>query len=291
MEVDKEKLRSTIYSKIDELPTLPIVVPRILSLMEKANADAGKITEAISHDPALTSKILKVANSAYYGFPQKITSLDRAVALLGFNMVKSLAISVGVIRSLPSKGLSKVFDIEGLWVHSLAVATAMKALARGAKEEDERETLFIVGLLHDLGKIILAEFFPDDFAEVLERSKSDPPVLLYESERRVIGMDHGEVGSMLLSRWKFPELIITPISKHHRHEENGSDYVVEKAALRVADSLVQEIGIGDGGNPFPPEMAKEDMEALAIDKEGVDRVRKELSESREGINGFFQAIQ
>ena len=101
--MDTGTIRARIYSKIDELPTLPTVITRILSLLEDANTNATDITEAISRDPALTSKILKVANSAYYGFSQLISDLERAVALLGFNMVKSLALSIGVMKTLPTE--------------------------------------------------------------------------------------------------------------------------------------------------------------------------------------------
>jgi len=289
--VEKEKLQSVIYAKIDELPTLPAVIPRILSLMEDPGADAHKITEAISHDPALTSKILKVANSAYYGFPQKITSLDRAVALLGFNMVKSLAVSVGVIRSLPSKGLSEIFDIQDLWVHSLAVATAMKVIDGGKDGKEEGEALFIVGLLHDLGKIILAEFFPEDFAAALERSNSGSQAPLYESERQIIGIDHGEVGGMLLSRWKFPDLIVVPVTQHHSLPTGGSEYLKETAALRIADVLAQEASIGNGGNGVVPELPKKELDVLEIGEQELEKVKKELLEAREGIFGFFQAIE
>ncbi len=287
--MEKDRLRSVIYTRIDELPTLPAVVPRILSLMEDPGADARKITEAISNDPAMTSKILKVANSAYYGFPQKITSLERAVALLGFNMVKSLALSVGVIRSLPSPALSGLFDIGNLWMHSLAVATAMRALAEDLGKDNDIESLFIVGLLHDLGKVLLAEFFPEEFARALEGSDSDTP--LDQSERNVIGMDHGQVGGMLLSRWKFPQPIVTAVSTHHVPGNQCTEWVEERAILLMADSLAREIGIGDSGNKCGPAVPPDCTEVTGVEQQSLDKARRELSNAREGIEGFFEALQ
>ena len=288
--MEVEKLRSIIYSKIDELPTLPTVVPRILSLMEEARADVGKVTEAISHDPALTSKILKVANSAYYGFPQKISSLDRAVALLGFNMVKSLAISVGVIRSLPSKGLAEVFNIEDLWVHSLAVATAMRLLEEGKGPGEHLEALFIVGLLHDVGKIILAEFLPDEFAAAVEKSNSDVAQPLYETERHIIGIDHGEVGGMLLARWKFPEVIVVPVTMHHSPEGSWTDFLRETAVLVVADALARQACIGNACSGPIGEVPERALESLEFGGQAVEKVREELTAARDGIYSFFQAF-
>ena len=289
--MEKEQIRSVIYSKIDELPTLPTVVPRVLSLLEDPSADAGKLTEVVSHDPAMTSKILKVANSAYYGFPQKITSLERAVALLGFNMVKSLALSVGVIKSLPSPKLAGLFEVRGLWVHSLAVATAMRQLAEQTGKFDDIESLFIIGLLHDLGKVLLGEFFPDEFARALEQAAVDPAVSLDEAERKTIGLDHGQVGGMLLSRWKFPAAIVSPVSSHHMADSYPTDYSDQKGILMVADSLALELGIGDAGNRAPVQIQPSTLEALELEEGNLEQARRGLIEGKEGIEGFFQALE
>ena len=118
----KDELRAKIYSKIEELPTLPSVLPGLLHLMEDEMVSTSHVADVIGSDPALTSKILKAANSAYYGFPQEIDTLGRTVALPGFNMVGSLALSIGIMHSLPSGIRSSHFSEEGLWTHSLAVA-------------------------------------------------------------------------------------------------------------------------------------------------------------------------
>ena len=163
-----EELRAKIFSTIDELPTLPTVVPKLLNLMDGSRSNATQVTETISRDPALTSKLLKAANSAYYGFPQEITDLERAVALLGFNMVKSLALSVGVFQTLGSGKNTPCFSMEGLWIHSLSVATVIRELAKRLGKEDEKAHLFVVGLLHDIGKVVLDQFFNELFQQALE---------------------------------------------------------------------------------------------------------------------------
>ncbi|MCK4816687.1 HDOD domain-containing protein, partial [bacterium] len=216
--MEKDELRAKIYSKIDELPTLPTVIPKLLSLMDGSKSNAADVTEAISRDPSLTSKILKVSNSAYYGFPQGISSLERAVALLGFNMIKSLALSMGVLSSLPSGSKFPHFSQEGLWIHSLAVATAMKELGQRFGAGDDRDYLFIIGLLHDIGKVVLDQFFGELFQQALEEAQNLEKARLYMAERKVIGFDHGEVGAMLLKRWMFPDMIVNPIAVHHQTE-------------------------------------------------------------------------
>ncbi|MCD6151895.1 MAG: HDOD domain-containing protein, partial [Deltaproteobacteria bacterium] len=178
--MEKQELHQKIYAKIEELPTLPAVIPKLLSLMDNPKSSAAEVTEVISHDPALTAKLLKVANSAYYGFPAKISDLKHAVALLGFNLVKSLAISIGVIKNLPRGKQSAYFSASGLWLHSLAVATVMQDMGRRFySRDDNHDYLFIIGLLHDLGKVVLDQFFPESFNEVLEKANAGEHVKLH----------------------------------------------------------------------------------------------------------------
>ena len=165
--MDQETIRAKIYSKIDELPTLPTVVTKILSLVEDNRSGASDITEAIMKDPALTSKILKVANSAYYGFSKEVSDLNRALALLGFNMVKSLALSMGVLRSLPNQDNSSSFSISRLWLHSVRVATLLKEFGSTPGHNEDQEYLFITGLLHDIGMVVFDQFFSDLFHKFL----------------------------------------------------------------------------------------------------------------------------
>lgn len=289
--MDKDKLRAIIFSKIDELPTLPDVVPKVLDAMEGARSNASRVTGIIARDPALTSKILRVANSAYYGFPQQIADLERAVALLGFSMVRSLAVSMGVMQSLGSSRPSSRFSMEGLWMHSLAVATAIKALARRCGRAEGGEQLFVIGLLHDIGKVVMDQFFPELFDQALERVEHMEPPRLYLVERAVIGFDHGEVGAMLLHRWMFPEMIVGLIAAHHRQGAVPGVDPVDLALLRISDTLPQAVGLGDRGNPAVSDVGSEDMQVLGIETKDLESLQALLEESREGIQAFFSALR
>ena len=288
--MDKNELRTKIYSKIDELPTLPAVLPKLLGLMESDRSNASDITDAISSDPALTSKILKVANSAYYGFSQEISDLEKAVVLLGFNMVKSLALSIGVIHSLPSGKKSPNFSQEGLWIHSLAVATVMQEFGKRYGKADDNGYLFIIGLLHDIGKVVLDQFFSDLFQQALEEAQNLGKAELHVSERRVIGFDHGEIAAMLLTRWRFPEVISNPIAVHHQTEIPEGTSANDVAMLRIADVLPQELGLGEEGNPVPPEIYEADLNALEIKEKELEDMRAYLNGVKDGIYALFSAM-
>lgn len=288
--MEKNALREKIYSRIDELPTLPAMLPKLLNLMESNRTSASDVTDVISHDPALASKILKVANSAYYGFSQKITSLEKAVPLLGFNMVRSLALSIGIIHNLPSGKKLPHFSHEGLWLHSLAVAILMQGFRKKAEKEDERDYLFVVGLLHDIGKIILNHFFSELFQKALEEARSQADTGLYMAERRVIGLDHGEVGAMLLARWRLPTAITNPIDVHHQTEIPEGTRPDDVAMLRIADALAQELELGETGNPVSPKLPEAEIEVLEVTEKELEDMKAHLHSIEDGIHAFFGAM-
>ena len=289
--MEEKELRRIIYSKIDELPTLPVVVHRIMNLVDSSKSDASDITEVIAHDPALTSKILRVANSAYYGFPQEISDLERAVALLGFNMVRSLALSIGIIPCLPSNKTNPHFAWDGLWMHSTGVATLMREMDKRFGSDGEKEYYFVIGLLHDIGKVVQNHFFPESFQQVLEEVQSRGNTVLYEAERKIMGFDHGEVGAMLLERWQFPETITIPITFHHGMEIPSSPEGPDVSMLRIADILSQERGLGDAGKPAPLAVDQRDLERAGMGQKDLEGMRAFLEGAKEEISAFFSAMR
>ena len=288
--MEKDVVLRKIYSKIDEIPTLPAVIPKLLSVMERDGTNASDIANTISTDPALTSKILKIANSAYYGFSQEILSLKLAMPLLGQNMVKSLALSIGVIQSLPSDGKSPNFSDKGLWVHSLAVATLMQELGKRFRKEGNSDHFFIIGLLHDIGKVVLNQYFREIFQEALEEVHNEGIAGLHIAERRLIGFDHGEIGAILLTRWKFPDVISSSIAAHHQIEAPEGAKVCDIAMLRVANALPQELALGQDGNPVPPAISRQDLKVLEIGENEIEEMRAYLVGIKDEIYALFDAM-
>ncbi len=289
--MDKQGLHKKIYARIEELPMLPVVVPRLLSLANNPQSSAGEMIGIIAHDPALTSKLLKVANSAYYGFPQKISDIELAVALLGYNQLKALVLSIGVIKNFPYRKQAENFSESGLWVHSLSVATVMQDMGRRFYRRDSsHDYLFIIGLLHDLGKIVLDQFFPDLFNEALERANASEHVKLHQAEWEIIGIDHSEVAAMLLTRWKFPPKIVQPVAGHHRVEGLAGESREDVALLRIASVIAQESGLGEDGNAAPSSMHPDDMEIIGVAEDDVAAMKTGLQAKREEIESFIAAL-
>ena len=288
--MDRKKFQERIYSKINELPTLPAVIPKLLSLMENEESSAADLTEVISKDPALTSKILKVANSAYYGFSQQISRVEHAVALLGLNMVKSLALSIGIIQTFPSGRTSPYFSLEGLWLHSLSVATVIEELGKRLGEKNADESLFVVGLLHDIGKIVLDQFFNELFQQVLEKANTQDGIKLHIAEQEMIGIDHCEVAGILLKRWRFPHRITNAVTYHHHKEISEETDPVDTAMLRISNIIAQELGMGKEGNIAVNEIRESDLALLKMSMKEFDDLKAYCHGKENEIESLFRAM-
>jgi len=284
----KDSIKSQIFARVEELPTLPTVLPKIMSKIEDDNSSVEEVTALIKQDQALTSKVLKVANSAYYGFPGTIHGLRHAVALLGFNMVKSLTLSIGVMRALPDESDFKNFSQQGLWEHSLAVATTLQLLGEQL-ELPETENLFTIGLLHDIGIVVQVHYFTDEFAQVLQLIHGEGYDQL-EAERKVFGCDHGEISRIVLERWHFPESIVMPIALHHRKLLPEDMHRTTTALLRIANTLPTSIKLGETGLNYELEILEDDVSALGLNKKMLERVTANLEAARADILAFTATL-
>ncbi|RMG72732.1 MAG: HDOD domain-containing protein [Nitrospirae bacterium] len=284
--MERQEVIKRIYSLIDEIPTLPAVVPKLLSLFEQEDADARKIARLISEDPALTANVLKVANSAYYGFPGRITGLEHAVMLLGFNMVRALTLSVGVIKSLPES--KDGFLEETLWLHSIRVATSMEELGKQfSMPSDERGYIFIIGLLHDIGKVLFDLLFPDQYKELLDTEQDFDTASLSKKEISLFGINHAEAGSLLLKRWNFPEIIWMPIGFHH--SDNLPEGIDNRllSLLRLSDMISLNY---ETPEDLCPEDCKAELETLSLEEDVLFTTAHSLKEAEERIRAFYLSL-
>ena len=178
--------------KVKELSTLPLVANNVIQLTQSPKSSALEVGEAISQDPALSSKVLRIANSAFYGFPRKITTIHLAIVVLGFANIRKIVLTASISDMMSGKMKNGNFDREAFWKHSIACAITSKLIAKrlGFKNDEE---VFLWGLLHDLGKIILDSHFRKEFTEVVHLVKKEN-ILIRDAEKRVLGVDHAEVG-------------------------------------------------------------------------------------------------
>jgi len=229
-----------VVAAIEDLPTLPEVVIGITRLVEDPNATTEDIYQIVSTDPALSATMLKLVNSAFYGMSRQVTSLEKAIRILGFVTVRNIALAAFVFDAfLAGKGR---FDYKGFWMHSIATAAGGKVIARRMGLKDHGD-YFVYGLLHDLGVIIEMQFLPDELGEAKRLMAKGEG--LREAEAEAIGCTHNELGAALGAKWDFPPGLIAPIL-HHGTGERPEEFENEVAATECASAVACALEIGDG---------------------------------------------
>jgi len=249
MEALSPDLAARLATAVDGMPAFPRSVQRILHLARDVSCSPKDLVQVIDKDPVVTVKVLRVVNSAYYGLSNPITSVDHAVVFLGFNSIKNLALSIAAVGMLPNNALTG-FDGQRYLMHSLTTAGIARQLAEHLPQADPHNC-FIAGLLHDFGKVVIAQFMPLEFRRSWEMSlwKEVP---LYVAVQEVVGVDHATVGAMLAQKWRFADELVEAIEHQHHPELADSDMM---ACVCAANLISKQLGFDFGGYLGAEELA------------------------------------
>ncbi|MBS12868.1 MAG: HD family phosphohydrolase [Gemmatimonadetes bacterium] len=277
-EMDQKQRLRQVTEKVIGLPSLPTVVTQLINLVGDPATSARDISQLISADQALTAKILKVANSAFYGFPRKIATVQLAIVVLGFETVKNLGLSVAVLKRFQAGKAHPLFDRQQFWEHAIGCGVAARMLAHKRSKKLEPEA-FVAGILHDIGKLILIEYFPDEFGEALELAHEEL-LTISEAEMKVIGVTHAEIGGWLAEKWNLPETLVQAITHHHdpMAMEDPNEILM---ITHAANALTRHNHVGQAGDSLGASLSPE---ASAMFKAGRDISDEDLlAELSEGL--------
>lgn len=268
--IDPKVLRRQVES-INTLPTVPGVLKRLSGVIEKPHITIVEISAFISNDPALTTKVLKMVNSAIYGFPGRIASVSHATMLLGINVIKGLLLGVSVFELMQK-------TMGGLYRHSLACAIASRVIAqkKGLKEPEE---VSIAGLLHDIGKVILTLEYPEEYQAAMNEARKRC-IPIFDAEKEQFNATHANVGGWLSEKWRFPGNLIEVIECHHR-PALAQNAPLETAIVHMADLLVRARGFGFAGDIFAPEVNAGAYQLLALSESDIKDVLNEMEDNME----------
>jgi len=222
---------------LKNLPPAPTLVTELLALFRDPDHDVDKVVQLISYEPSLTAQILRTCNSAYFAGEQPPSDIFDAVSRLGFYQVYCLVVSIYGAKTKSMEGADKGVNVEELWRHSVAVAVSASLVAEEAGQS--KEVAFTAGLLHDIGKLVLASAERERYAAVIQKAKAEG-VLLSALERSTLIIDHAELGGELMQRWNLPPEIVTAVRRHHELEA-ASPYEQLTAAVQVGDMIAHQL--------------------------------------------------
>jgi putative nucleotidyltransferase with HDIG domain len=281
-----------VMKRIRDIPSLPEVVNRILEIIGKPNTPASEIAKLISYDPGLTTKILRMVNSAAYGFQRQISSIQHGIMILGFNTVRGLVLSASIFKMFEGQHGEKGLDHRKFWEHSLGTAVAARLMAQEL-HVPESDDVFSAAMLHDIGKVVLDAYFRQDYQLVLQQAAREHipchGPAFYALEEKVLGVTHTGIGSYLATKWKLPITITEVIQHHHRPQgaENCQPLVYLVALASELAVLQYEQGGVYSREHFTPalveyfDLSDEDLqdflELLQADMASADELLKAIS--------------
>ena len=281
MTVDIAEARETVIAKgislVGELSTLPEVTVRIIQIVEDPRSTAKDLHEIIKNDPALSAKVLKVVNSAFYGLPGQVASVDRAIILLGLSAVKNIAIAASIARLFKGGKLSDDFSAKDLWRHSVAVGVCARLISKASGLVGGGDEIFLAGLIHDLGLLVERQAFSKQLGEVIQRTKAGEGTFL-EMENLVIGADHQGFGEALTTKWKFPRHLRATVGFHHNPGALSQELRKLGCLVQAADIICCSERIGFYLTAADDELTPEIIETAGITQADVETIRTQLAE-------------
>jgi putative nucleotidyltransferase with HDIG domain len=289
--MERENVLYVMKSYIEKMPSLPTTVAKILQICNDPKTSPTDLNRLISLDPVLMGKVMKLINSAYYGLSQKITSLVRAIIMLGINTVKNLALSTAVLASLGRKTDFQALNMEGFWKHSICVGSTAKLIAKKRNIDPKLlEEYFIAGLLHDIGKIPLNNRLSKTFIEALsEAERARHP--LYFAEQHILNVDHAEIGRLIVENWKLSKDIEDVVLFHHNLTEYQGENTDILYTVAIANYFANISELGFSGDRFPEKVQANVFSYIGIDWQYLEQIEDDIKKEIEKAQIFLEVVK
>ena len=266
-----------IISNLDQLPSIPLVVSKIINMVNDPEINFKLVADEISKDQAITTDILRICNSAYFSKGKEITSVDRALVTLGIKEVKDIIV-ISTTKQVLNKPIVG-YDLEKgeLWKHNLVVAMLAKKIATLKKQRAIADVVFTGGIIHDVGKTILALFVANTFKEILETAQAKQ-ISFSDAEREVMGFDHQEIGEKVLEKWQFPEVLRAVVRYHHNPDLAPQQYRQIVSTVHVANTICLMAGVGIGSDGLYHELSENAIKAIDLSQAELEQVYASVPE-------------
>ena len=273
---DKAEAKRQI-KRIKNLPTIPGIVHKISRMVENPDTSSADVGRMISQDQVLSAKVLRMANSAFFGMSRSISSITQALVILGFDVVKGLVLTSSVFDMI-QKGMA------GLWEHSIGCAAASGVIAKMMGREDAEEVL-VAGLLHDLGKVVLTLQLAEETDRVLKLAE-EKGISFFEAEREVLDFTHGDVGLWLAEHWNLPDVLAEPMRFHHQ-PERARNAPEQTAIVHLANIVIRAQGIGFSGDRFVPGLSHQAWDLIGLSPGDFPAILEELEPKLASLQDYM----
>lgn len=276
-----------IVKKTPDLPTIPAAALAVMREADSSVSTAQSVAKHIAQDQALTARVLRLANSAYYGLSRQVVDLQEAVVVLGMRCVRNLAVVAATYpwMSRPLKGY--MLAPKQMWTHSFGVAVAAQQIARKTQRAPD-ETVFIAGLLHNIGKVALSIWLENKLPNMVSLAIKEG-LTFDELERKMLGFDHADVGAYLGEQWNLPKVFIEAI--HYHHNPNGCDptnTVVD--CVHIGDFMTMSMGFGLGGDGLRYDLCEDALTRVGLNKEEIDLLVNDFVDEYQRYESLFEEM-
>lgn len=262
-----------IVALIRHVPPFPKVAERVMELVKDPDVTAHRLAEVIQYDPVITANVLKICNAAYFGLPRKVNSLDEGLVVIGHDILKDIIITSSSARFYQgAAGAGYGLDPGDMWKHSIACGITAKILVRHIKDVDSGSA-FTAGILHDIGKRFLSGFVADDLRRINAKVELEGCSFV-EAEKEILGIDHAELGGMILKKWEFDRPLIDAVRCHHNAD--ALQQAPLTAIVALSNSLVISLGIGVGVDGLASELRGDGLARFSISMETVQKCMVDL---------------
>lgn len=253
----------------ENLPVLPQIASSVLRLADDPDSSARQMEKLIERDSAIAAKVLRVANSSYYGL-SNVPSISRAISILGMNTVRSLVVGIAYQQIISTKQHSKLFSKVDFWRHSVAVATAARILGK-LKMASRAEELYSAALMHDVGMLVLDRFAPEELDEAIQYA-NDEKIHLHQAEQLLFDCDHALIGGLLADRWGLTGSLKSAI-RHHHSPWDDEEHMEFTAFVALANVLAHSCGFSNNVREIEDEVDPDLIKVVGIAAEQLDAIR------------------
>jgi putative nucleotidyltransferase with HDIG domain len=270
-----------ILATVTDIPTVPTSVLQVMMMIEDPLCSATDLSRVILCDPSMATKVLKLANSPFYGFRQKISNIPQAVTLLGFATLKNALLSASVFDMFRIAGTG--FDMGALWKHSVGTAVAAKLFAKRVRFPNS-EKAFTAGLLHDIGKVVIARYLPSSLLSVIQVAREEH-LSMHDAEQKAIGVPHPLFGAWVMSKWSLPTALVEAVEFHH--QPTRSKFAFDLAGIvYMANIMTHRCNIGSGGDTLARDVDPLILEYFSMNEGTLYDLQDNLTTRRLEIESF-----